>query len=638
MRQVSGYLFHKPTLVVISAYVIFCDTNGKRAVNDKSFETKCLFGGCNNTTCSNIIEDEFRVSDHINKAVQVTCSNASITISSSVFKNHILEANWLSAVNESIKIHELTLDGCELSEISSKAFADHPFTFLSILTIVNSNLKVIKREIFDGMNNLNTFAFRSNEYKYELIIEEKAFESVSNTLAVLQMNRFLISEQSLVNLSGERGAYMSLLVKLDLSYNYIKKIPNGAFQKASQIQSLYLRSCGIVEVDEKAFCGSTTVQALYLDENDIETLKPLTFKALTNLNDYGLYLNGNNWQCNCDLQWLKDYYLNEKFINREISLLCSRESEFHEIDFCETTGPTTFEMTSTSGLENSHMTVKCEVRDTVPFFGANVDAVHTVELIIKNSNVILEFQELQFEPLLVKIIISNVTSDSLRNYFLLWFNSNNKTEYGCITPLENNTLIANLNYASSYAFTLVKEGETDISPKASFGFTTSPEWNRRAWILNNDKALVLTVTIICTIFFGCLIVIGTLLCFRRHHKETNNDNSVKLREKEYNYVSEVCTNNEHDKPAYWEPYITESNQGYLTPKHYNYESVKYKPPLSGNISELSLYPNSDVYNNCKCKSSDVWNTSQYKKQGNYKTNRFNRYEELKPPLPPPNHQ
>ncbi|KAF5298040.1 hypothetical protein FQR65_LT09851 [Abscondita terminalis] len=468
----------------------------------------------------------------VNKDNEKFCINCPINstlinliIENSKFQNNTLRQNWLGRLNSTIKIENLKLVSTKLDNIEDKAFVDSRLKSIANLHIQNSDLKVLRQGMFEGLSYLRMFAFKS-DIAYKLEIQENVFENITKFLTTVEICSFIISDESVQNLFGESGTESLKLISLYLRYNKVDKISKNAFIKVSNLKILDLEMSGILEIDEYAFSANTKLTSLNLANNSVETLKPLIFSNLTKLPSSSLYLNGNNWRCTCDLQWLKDFYNNSDVINKNIPLMCSSFNNFLDINFCE---PTTFQ---------------CDVMNSSVSREEKVDRTYIVELVIKQELVNLELRELEYEPLQVEIALSDMTNnEDLRNYFLLWFNSNNKSEYGCITPIENHTKILNLKWDTTYSFSFIKENETEISPKVSFGFTTSPEWSQRTWLVNNDKAFVLLLTTFCTISFGFLIAFITCLYFRKRRNVVN--------EPRYNYIENAVSTDIYEKPVYW---------------------------------------------------------------------------------------
>lgn len=66
---------------------------------------------------------------------------------------------------------------------------------------------------------------------------------------------------------------------LDLRGNSLHYIPSNSFPGVTQVVSLHLQRCKIVEVEEGAFSGMKGLIYLYLSENDLTSLSPNAFKG-----------------------------------------------------------------------------------------------------------------------------------------------------------------------------------------------------------------------------------------------------------------------------------------------------------------------------------------------------------------------
>ncbi|XP_071807106.1 peroxidasin homolog isoform X2 [Asterias amurensis] len=125
-----------------------------------------------------------------------------------------------------------------------------------------------------------------------------------------------------------QGAFSSLtaLNTLLLNHNNLRRIPRGAFDGLHHLKYLYLYKNRITDIDSRAFEGLVNLEQLYLYSNEIQELKPGTFSNLPLLER--LFLNNNNMtsiyagtfhgldslkrlrldanklMCNCKLIWL----------------------------------------------------------------------------------------------------------------------------------------------------------------------------------------------------------------------------------------------------------------------------------------------------------------------------------------------
>ncbi|XP_061120368.1 chondroadherin-like b isoform X1 [Syngnathus typhle] len=80
---------------------------------------------------------------------------------------------------------------------------------------------------------------------------------------------------------------------LDLRGNNFHYVPSNSFPAVSQVVSLHLQRCKIVEVEDGAFNGMKGLIYLYLSENLISSLRPEAFKGLPQLTY--LHLEKNNF-------------------------------------------------------------------------------------------------------------------------------------------------------------------------------------------------------------------------------------------------------------------------------------------------------------------------------------------------------
>lgn len=68
---------------------------------------------------------------------------------------------------------------------------------------------------------------------------------------------------------------------LDLRGNNFHYIPSNSFPGVTQVVSLHLQRCKIVDVEGGAFNGMKGLIYLYLSENELTSLSPDAFKGLS---------------------------------------------------------------------------------------------------------------------------------------------------------------------------------------------------------------------------------------------------------------------------------------------------------------------------------------------------------------------
>lgn len=559
-----------------------------------------------------------------------------LTISNSIFHELTLKEKWLKAIEPDIR--SLRLEDNTLKEIKEKAFAGHPFLNLNKLVIINSNLKKLKRESFLEMNSLIDFAFLNFANTYVLQLEENVLEGMSGSLSILEISKFTFSLSTLSQLFGSRGALAPSLVTLVLSYNSIPGIDKYAFEKAPSLRALYLLESGIKNIHREAFWGNQLLEMINLKNNLLQSLEDGTFDKSQKLKQQRVYLSQNYWNCNCTLEWLKLCYINSNVIDEKEPPLCWLKSSFEEVEFCNDNTPITSttldkstittESTPGNNPNRSYIHVKCRELIDFTYHSDTIYSINTVEVIIEEEVVNLDFQELDDELLTIRILI-NEYLENLSDYRLIWFNSNNKSENGCVATIENNMLLYELKRNITYAFGVLHKDTNKISPKCCFGLKTNPEWSERTWILNKYKVLILSITICGVIILLGLAIFLTVLCIWKHpNLIENNKNIVVIKSKNSNSESNVPAM-DYERPVYWEPYIVPSSHGYLTPKYQRCDRARYRSPLIRSYSDCSISNNQNRY------SYDYKEDERIRKN-NWSYESASTSNDYRPALPPPN--
>lgn len=588
---------------------------------------------------------------------QNACLEIDLKILKSKFKNFEINHGWLE--NVQLKVRELKLFECEVKTLNKEAFSGHPFaTSLQHLEFIKANVQSLTKDSLLGTEFVQRFVFQYYEGSFPLDIGENAFEGMKGSLETLQFHECVFSPESIINLTGKKGPILTRLKILDLNGNTIKELRNNSFINAPIIEQLHLRNVNLEKIEKDAFARASTIKVLDLSQNPLKTLPKDTFHNLNGLQTQGLNLSSSHWDCNCELQWLKEYYENTSFINKDYPPRCG-EDDFSDVEFCpettsstsktETTKSTTITTTAKvttqpSSVTNSPTTTKttterpfeilkilCRNQKLSPIpipKDSKSDFIYGVEVEIENTNITLEIHELDTEPLMIQIRFK----ENLSNYHLIWFNANDKSEYGCVTPIIVNQTLVGLNRGTSYTFSLLKIGKREVSPKSTFCLATEPEWSLRTWIHNRYQNTVIAGSVCVLLFVICLTAYVTFLCIRRHPKVISSNKSVIIVKSKKDSQSESLPK-EYEGPAYYEPYLVPSSQGYLTPKYHRYSKVRYRPPLVRSISEWTV--SSSTVPSTYADPRQLQELKMLKLNRN-RINEVESYEEYRPPLPPPN--
>lgn len=141
----------------------------------------------------------------------------------------------------------------------------------------------------------------------------------------LYLNDNLISELPENSFDGLRCLKM-----LNLGGNFLRNISNTWFRDLGELEVLYLDRNRINYIEDRAFENLTSLVALHLNSNNLTTLPFSVFQPVYFLGR--LYLFRNPWECDCRIEWLKEWMENYRLV-RDIS--CASPSSVAGIDLMD---------------------------------------------------------------------------------------------------------------------------------------------------------------------------------------------------------------------------------------------------------------------------------------------------------------
>ena len=205
-----------------------------------------------------------------------------------------IQLNAFEGLSNSIT--ELYLDGNLLQSIPTEALINAAFTSLKILGLSQNNIKIINVNSF-GYNYFNNFDYynqirqESNSFnnlvKLDLSynglkkIDSQAFNNFNNTLESLMLQNNEINSYNLKFLHQ-----LNALKDLNLGFNLITNLKSNLFKNSLNLQFLSLQGNSIVfDVDDSSstFEGLIGLQRLNLARNGIKYLSSNLFKPLIQL-------------------------------------------------------------------------------------------------------------------------------------------------------------------------------------------------------------------------------------------------------------------------------------------------------------------------------------------------------------------
>lgn len=117
---------------------------------------------------------------------------------------------------------------------------------------------------------------------------------------------------------------------LNLGGNQLTNVSRTWFSDLVELEVLYLDRNQLVFIEEGAFENLTSLITLHLNSNNLTTLPLPVFQPIYFLGR--LYLFRNPWECDCTLEWLKEWMENYKLV-RDIP--CASPSSVAGLDLGE---------------------------------------------------------------------------------------------------------------------------------------------------------------------------------------------------------------------------------------------------------------------------------------------------------------
>ncbi|XP_029459105.1 nyctalopin, partial [Rhinatrema bivittatum] len=237
------------------------------------------------------------------------------------------------------KLMKLDLADCNLFNMPDRIFIDLPF--LQELIFFQNNFRRIPGAI-RGMGNLTHVYLERNRIEAVAynslqdlgnlkylnlqdnkinVIHDKSFQDCRK-MEYLSLNDNLLSELPDSSFKGLRH-----LKTLNLGGNFIRKVSSAWFQGLVELEVLYLDRNRIDYIEEGAFENLTSLMSLHLNSNSLRSLPFLVFKPIYFL--ARLYLFRNPWECDCGIEWLKEWMENYRLV-RDIP--CSSPNSLVGID------------------------------------------------------------------------------------------------------------------------------------------------------------------------------------------------------------------------------------------------------------------------------------------------------------------
>ncbi|KAL2081347.1 hypothetical protein ACEWY4_023200 [Coilia grayii] len=172
-----------------------------------------------------------------------------------------------------------------------------------------------------GLLNLKYLNLQENRIS---VIHDNSFQDLRK-LENFYLNDNLLSELPQYIFGGLRSLKM-----LNLGGNFLINVSRTWFGDLVELEVLYLDRNRLLYIEEGAFENLTSLITLHLNTNNLTILPLPTFQPIYLIGH--LYLFRNPWDCDCNLEWLKEWMENYNLV-RDIP--CASPSSVAGLDLSE---------------------------------------------------------------------------------------------------------------------------------------------------------------------------------------------------------------------------------------------------------------------------------------------------------------
>ncbi|KAJ8282526.1 hypothetical protein COCON_G00050450 [Conger conger] len=244
------------------------------------------------------------------------------------------------------RLERLDLSDCNLFNMPDRIFLE----------------QIALKELLCFQNNFRRIpgALRGMENLTHIYLERNKIEAIAyNSLLGLTRLQYLNLQENRINVIHDQ-AFQDLrrLENFYLNDNLLEDLPVHSFKGLSRLKMLNLGGNLLTNISKTWFSDLVELEVLYLDRNQLSGIEEGAFENLTSL--ISLHLNGNNltalpfsvfqpvyflghlylfrnpWECDCSLEWLKEWMESYKLV-RDIP--CASPSAVAGLDLSEVVYP-----------------------------------------------------------------------------------------------------------------------------------------------------------------------------------------------------------------------------------------------------------------------------------------------------------
>ncbi|KAG5283151.1 hypothetical protein AALO_G00038890 [Alosa alosa] len=240
------------------------------------------------------------------------------------------------------RLVRLDISNCNLFSMPDRIFIEQVdlrelFCFQNMFRRVPSALRDMENltHVYLERNKIEAVAYNSLlgllNLKYLNLQENRITTIHDNSFQDLRkLENFYLNDNLLSELPQYTFRGLVSLKMLNLGGNFLSNVSRTWFGDLVELEVLYLDRNRLLFIEEGAFENLTSLITLHLNSNNLTILPLPTFQPIYFVGH--LYLFRNPWECDCSLEWLKEWKENYKLV-RDIP--CASPSSVAGLDLSE---------------------------------------------------------------------------------------------------------------------------------------------------------------------------------------------------------------------------------------------------------------------------------------------------------------
>ncbi|XP_062905943.1 nyctalopin [Mobula hypostoma] len=174
---------------------------------------------------------------------------------------------------------------------------------LARLYLERNRIEAVAYNSLQGLVNLKYLNLQDNKIA---VIHDKGFKDC------VKLEYLYLNDNLLNNLPEFAFKELRLLKMLNLGGNFLVNVSSTWFSELLELEVLYLDRNEITYIEEEAFENLTSLISLHLNSNNLTRLPFSVFQPVYFIGR--LYLFRNPWECDCRMEWLKEWMENYKLV------------------------------------------------------------------------------------------------------------------------------------------------------------------------------------------------------------------------------------------------------------------------------------------------------------------------------------